>query len=75
MNCNRTVETEILHRTTPDVGILKERSSFKWFHKTIVIEAEEREENIEATNITNDINEMSSGAAASGGGGDGRPAR
>ena len=55
--------------------MLKERSNFKWFHKTIVIEAEQTEEGIEATNITNDINEMSSGAAASGGGGDGWPAR
>ena len=55
--------------------MLKERSNFKWFHKTIIIEARETEEDIEAISITNDINEMSSGAAASGGGADGRPAR
>ena len=54
--------------------MLKERSSFKWFHKAIVVEAGESEKDIDAT-ISNDINEMSSGAAASGGGGDGRPAR
>ena len=49
--------------------MLKERSNFKWFHKTIIVEAEETEEDFEATNITNDINQMSSGAAASGAGG------
>jgi len=55
--------------------LLKRRSNFRWFHKSILIEAEESEKDIEAISITNDINEMSSGAAASGGGGDGRPAR
>ena len=54
--------------------MLKERSNVKWFHKSIVIEAEDSEKDIEAT-ISNINNEMSSGAAASGGGGDGWPAR
>ena len=51
----------------------KERPSFKWFHKTIIIEAEESEEDIEASNITNDIIEMSSrGGEASGAAAPGR---
>jgi len=54
--------------------MLKERSNFKEFHKTIIIGTEESETDIEAT-ASNINNEMSSDAAASGGGGDGWPAR
>ena len=75
LDCNRTIQTEILHRRTRDVGLLKRRSNFRWFHKSILIEAEESEKDIEAISITNDINEMSSGAAASGPRGDARRER
>ena len=56
------------------VEMLNEGSNFRWFHKGIVVEAEESEKDIEAS-ASNINNEMSSGAAASGGGGDGWPAR